>query len=341
MNTLTPRERFQRALAGKPVDRPPVWFMRQAGRSLPEYRAIREEHSFLEVCSSLELAPEVTLQPVERFGMDAAVVFSDILLPLRRLGVEVRYEEGLGPVIEDPLRDPERVDALPVMQATDTRPSSARVVEAVRKARPELGIVGFAGAPFTLACYLIEGGSPGRFEHVHRFRHEHPDAFTRLLAGLGDLVAADLVAQDRAGADAVQIFDTHAEVLSPQAYADAPFFTTQRALTAVKEAATIAFARGSAHLLEPMRQLDADALSLDWRVDLAQVANETEKTLQGNLAPSLLLGPPGPARKHTRRVLEAGQSAAGHVFNLGHGVPRNARIDTIEAVVATVQGASS
>lgn len=338
MNELSSRERFQRALRGKPVDRVPVWMMRQAGRSLPEYRKVREEHSFTQVCFDPELACRVTLQPVDRFGMDAAVVFSDILLPLRRLGFEVRYGTGKGPQVEDPLRDPERVDDL-APQPLEELPAQARTVKAVREARPDLGIVGFAGAPFTLACYLIEGGSPKRYENVNRFRHENPGAFGRLLGVLARVVGDQLDAQAREGADAVQLFDTHAGTLAPEAYAGAPKEATEAAFTLVEhEAASIVFARGTSHLLEPMSTMGVDALSVDWRVSLARIAQEASGfALQGNLDPGWLQAPPKAARTATLRVLEEGKAAKGHVFNLGHGVTPNARVETIQAVVDTVK----
>lgn len=339
MTGLTPRERLSRALEGAPVDWVPVWMMRQAGRSLPEYRKLREEHSFAEVCSDPALAREVTLQPVDRFGMDAAVVFSDILLPLERLGFTVRYGTGHGPVVEDPLREPEQVDEIPDPEPSGEPPDQAKTVRAVRESRPELGIVGFAGAPFTLACYLIEGGSPRRYEHVNRFRYTHPEAFARLLARLSSVVGDQLDAQAKAGADAVQLFDTHAEILSPEAYAQTPQEATQAAFDAVDhDAASILFARGSAHLLGPLTTLDVDALSVDWRVDLAEVADLAEGfSLQGNLDPGVLQAPPKRAREEAQAVLEAGAAARGHVFNLGHGVTPNARVASIQAVVDTVK----
>jgi len=339
MSTPTPRRRLTDALAGEPVDRPPVWFMRQAGRSLPAYRKVREDHDFLEVCHDPELAREVTLQPVDRFGMDAAVVFSDILLPPRELGFEVRYASGVGPVVDNPIREPERVDEL-TREPPDELPQ-AEAIEAIRERRPDLGIVGFAGAPFTLASYLIEGGSPKRYEHVNRIRHEHPDAFAELLGRLADVVGQRLAACAEGGADAVQLFDTHAEELAARDYAGSPRTATQHALDHVDDdTATIAFARGSAHLLEPLQDLDVDALSLDWRVDLAEAAQWIEdKALQGNLDPGLLQAPPQPARERTRELLEEGEQAEGHVVNLGHGVTPNARLETIQAVVDTVQEA--
>ncbi len=337
MRVASSRERFRRALAGEPVDGAPVWFMRQAGRSLPGYRSLRSERGFKEICSSPGLALEATLEPVDRFGMDAAVVFSDILLPLEDLGFEVRYEEGVGPVVEDPLREPERVDDLPP-SGMEGVPAQARTVERVRKARPDVGVVGFVGAPFTLACYLIEGSAPKRYEHVNRFRHEHPDAFERLLWRLARVAGEHARVQAERGADAVQVFDTHAEVLPAGAYAGTPCGAVEEVLDAVPDrAATIVFARGG-HLLDALSGMPADAVSLDWRIDLAEAARAAPgKTLQGNLDPGLLQAPPGVAAKAARGILEAGRRARGHVFNLGHGVTPNARVETIQAVVDAVR----
>lgn len=340
MTGWTPRERFQRALGGQHVDRPPVWLMRQAGRSLPEYRKLRQEHGFREVCTTPDLARRVTLQPVDRFGVDVAVVFSDILLTLDAFGLEVRYGTGTGPQVGDPIRDPERVDELEPPDPGDVGLDQARAVSAVRQARPGTGIVGFAGAPFTLACYAIEGASPRRYEHVHRFRHEHPEAFARLLDRFAEAIGHQLGNVVSAGADAVQLFDTHAEVLAAQEYAGAPRESTQRALDTVRGSAagTILFARGSSHLIHALGSVDVDALSLDWRIRLDEAIEVLgPRVLQGNLDPSLLHAPPGRARRRAREVLEAGRAAEGHVFNLGHGVTPNARVETIGAVVDAVK----
>lgn len=338
----TRRERFRAALAGETVDRPPVWLMRQAGRYLPEYREIREDHGFLDVCHTPKLAREVTLQPIERFGMDAAVVFSDILVPFEGMGRPVRYEPGTGPVLDDPLRDPEAVDELARPDPHEAYPSLPETIASIRETHPDLGIVGFAGAPFTLACYMIEGASPGRFEHVNRFRHEHPDAFERLLDHLADVVADQLAAQAEAGADALQLFDTHAERLPAPSYATLARPPTQRVLDrlADADAARIAFARGSSHLVDAMAGLDAEALSIDWRLPLDEAARRAPgKVLQGNLPPGLLQASPETVTARTRRVVREGRAAPGHVVNLGHGVTPNARIDAVDALVRAVQEA--
>jgi uroporphyrinogen decarboxylase len=316
--------------------------MRQAGRYLPEYRKLRDDHAFLEVCHTPELARQVTLQPIDRFGMDAAIVFSDILLPFEGLGRPVRYEPGTGPVLDDPLRDPEAVDELARPDPGEAYPALAETIRAVREARPDVGVVGFAGAPFTLACYLVEGGSPGRYEHVHRFLHEHPDAFQRLLDHLADAAGDQLAAQADAGADAVQLFDTHAERLAAPAYSSIARDPADRALGHVDpgDAARIAFARGS-HLVPELAGLDAEAISVDWRIDLAEAARQAPDTvLQGNLDPGLLQAPPARVAEATRDVLRAGDRAPGHVVNLGHGVTPNARLDAVEALVRTVKEAA-
>lgn len=342
MSQPTPRERLTTALAREPVDRPPVWFMRQAGRYLPEYRKLRTDHGFLEVCHTPDLAREVTLQPVDRFGLDAAILFSDILVPFEGMGRPVRYESGVGPVLDDPLRDSEEVDDLDRPDPDEAYPAVNETLASIREDRPDLGLVGFAGAPFTLACYLIEGGAPGRYQHVDRFRLNHPDAFERLLDHLGDVVADQLEVQARAGADAVQLFDTHAEHLSPEAYAETAGPATQHVLEHLDDepAARIAFARGTAHLADELADLDAEAISADWRVRLSWLAERAPgKAIQGNLSPSVLHGSPELVAERTRAVLEDADGLAGHVFNLGHGITPDARIEAVETMVRTVKEA--
>ncbi len=337
---LTHRQRLTRALDRLPVDRPPVWFMRQAGRYLPEYRKLRAEHGFLEVCHTPELAKRVTLQPVERFDLDAAIIFSDILVPLEAMGHPVTYEEGIGPVVEAPIRDPEQVDELVRPSPAEAYPALAEAVRAVRQALPDRGVLGFAGAPFTLATYLIEGGSPKRYEHLSRFRLDHPDAFERLMALLADVAGDQLAAQASAGADAVQLFDTHAETLALADYRDVALGPTQAALdhVAPDQAARIHFAKGTAHLLPALSELEVEALSVDWRTPLTTVAHHApHAAVQGNLDPGLLYGPPDTVARRTDAVLREGCGLPGHVFNLGHGIHPKARLESVEAMVRTVQ----
>ncbi len=337
---LTPRQRLMRALACRPVDRPPVWFMRQAGRYLPEYRKVRQDHSFLEVCHTPELAKTVTLQPVERFGLDAAIIFSDILVPLEGMGHPVAYEPGQGPVVEDPVRAPEDIDDLQVPRPSEAYPGLGQAIEAVREALPGHGVLGFAGAPFTLASYLIEGGSTRRYTHLRAFMLDHPEAFDRLLTKLSRVVEAQLSAQVRAGADAVQIFDSHADQLSLQAYTERVLPSTRKLLEGLGTLGCprIHFALGTAHLMPAWRDLACEAISVDWRVTLGQAQEALGPVaLQGNLDPTVLFAAPAVARAHTRQVLEDARGLEGYVFNLGHGIRPEARVDSVAAMVDTVK----
>jgi uroporphyrinogen decarboxylase len=311
-----------RALRREPVERTPVWFMRQAGRSLPEYRALRERHSFFEIANAPELCAEVTLQPVRRHRVDAAVLFADIVTPVLGMGLEVELVEGVGPVLATPIATAADVDRLSL---PDPEQAYAAVLEAVRIVRRELGadqaVVGFCGGPFTVAGYLVEGRPSRDFVRVKGLMYREPSVWHALMDRLADGFAAYVGAQTAAGADVIQLFDSWVGVLSVSDYEEfvAPY--SARVLAAV-EVPTIHFGTGTTHLLAAMAAAGGDAIGLDWRVPLDQgwLAVGPDRAVQGNLDPAALLAPWPWIEAAAGDVLMRAGGRPGHVFNLGHGV---------------------
>jgi uroporphyrinogen decarboxylase len=311
-----------RVLRREPVERTPVWFMRQAGRSLPEYRALRERHSFFELAGTPELCAEVTLQPVRRHGVDAAVLFADIVTPVLGMGLEVELVEGVGPVLERPVASAADVERLRV---PDPELAFERVLEAIRIVRreldPERALVGFCGGPFTVAGYLVEGRPSRDFVGTKTLMYREPAVWHALMDRLADAFAGYVRAQAAAGADAIQLFDSWAGVLSVADYEELVAPYSARVLSAV-EAPTIHFGTGTTHLLPAMAAAGGDAIGLDWRVPLDQgwLAVGPQRAVQGNLDPAVLLGPWEKVEAAALDVLERAGGRSGHVFNLGHGV---------------------
>jgi uroporphyrinogen decarboxylase len=320
-----------RAARGLPVDRTPVWFMRQAGRSLPEYRALRAGTAMLQACQDPDLVTEITLQPVRRHGVDAAILFSDIVLPLVVAGVDLDIKPGVGPVIASPVRSVADVDALPELD-----PSRLDFLQtAVRRLVGELGatpLIGFAGAPFTLATYLIEGGPSKEHARTKAFMHAEPEAWHRLLSKLAISAATFLRTQVDAGASAVQLFDSWAGVLSAADYAERVLPHSREVFDGLGERTAggvgedrvprIHFGVGTGELLPLIGDAGADVVGVDWRVPLDQAARRVGpgRSLQGNLDPAVLLADRATVDREVRRVVEQGRAARGHIFNLGHGV---------------------
>jgi uroporphyrinogen decarboxylase len=308
-----------RACRREAVERTPVWFMRQAGRSLPEYRALRERYDLFGICREPELCAEVTLQPVRRHDVDAAVMFADIVLPVLEMGIDVQLVENVGPVVDAPVRRGTDVERLRVGDPP------APVLDAVRLVREELpeekALVGFCGGPFTVAGYLVEGKPTREFVEVKRLMYGDPETWHALLAKLADTFAVYVAAQVAAGADIIQMFDSWVGVLSPQDYNEfvAPYST--RVLDAV-EAPTIHFGTGTAGLLVSMRTAGGDVIGVDWRIDLDRAWELVgyDHGIQGNLDPAVLLGPWERVMRDTAGVLASAGGRPGHIFNLGHGV---------------------
>lgn len=335
---MTPRERFLRAARGEPVDRPPVWLMRQAGRYLPEYREVRGALTFEERVARPNVAADLTLQPLRRFPLDAAVLFSDILVPLAGMGRPARFPGEGGPVVDRPVRTPDDVQGLRVADAARDSPYVLDAIQRVRKEIPDRALLGFAGAPFTLAAYLVEGGGSKGFQETKRFCYHHPDAWHRLMALCADTAAAHLRAQVEAGCDAVQLFDTWAEALAPPEYERLALPYVQRVFHALRDldAPRVYFARGTPHLLPFLPGTGATAWSVDWRVDLADVRRAHPRVpLQGNLDPTLLFAPPDHLRRETTRMLESLGGEA-HVANLGHGILPGTPVEGVRVFVETV-----
>ena len=312
-----------RAARGLPVTRTPVWFMRQAGRSLPEYRALRAGTAMLAACQDPDLVTEITLQPVRRHGVDAAILFSDIVLPLVVAGVDIEIKPGVGPVIAEPVRSVADVDALPPLE-----PDRLGFLEtAVRRLVAELGptpLIGFAGAPFTLATYLIEGGPSKEHARTKAFMYAEPEAWRRLLDRLAVSAAVFLRAQVDAGASAVQLFDSWAGVLSAADYAERVLPHSRAVFDGLgdREVPKTHFGVGTGELLALIGDAGADMVGVDWRVPLDEAARRVGPgySLQGNLDPAVLLADRGTLEREVRRIVQQGGAARGHVFNLGHGV---------------------
>jgi uroporphyrinogen decarboxylase len=312
-----------RAARGLPVRRTPVWFMRQAGRSLPEYRALRAGTAMLEACQDPDLVTEITLQPVRRHGVDAAILFSDIVLPLVVAGVDLEIKPGVGPVVAAPVRSVADVDALPELEPERLE----FLARAVRQLVAELGptpLIGFAGAPFTLATYLIEGGPSKEHARTKAFMYAEPEAWNRLLSRLAVSAATFLRVQVDAGAAAVQLFDSWAGVLSAADYA-ARVLPHSRAVfdgLGPADVPRIHFGVGTGELLALLGDAGADVVGVDWRVPLDEAARRVGpgRSLQGNLDPAVLLADRATVDREVRRVVAEGRKARGHVFNLGHGV---------------------
>jgi uroporphyrinogen decarboxylase len=324
--TRPPAAPFLAACRGEPVSSTPVWFMRQAGRSLPEYRAVRADVPMLEACRRPDLVTEITLQPVRRHGVDAAILFSDIVVPVAAAGVDVDIAPGVGPVVADPVRDAAGVDRLRPLEPTDVPYVSEAVASLVR----ELGatpLIGFAGAPFTLASYLVEGGPSRHHARTKALMYGAEDVWHRLCERLADIALTFLRVQVDAGAAAVQLFDSWAGALSEADYRRYALPHSSRVLGGLADAGVprIHFGVGTGELLAAMAGADStagvDVLGVDWRVPLDVAAGRAPgRVLQGNLDPAALLSPWPVVEREVRRVLAQGRAAPGHVFNLGHGV---------------------
>ena len=334
-------DRFLRACRREPVDATPVWFMRQAGRYMSEYRAIREKHTLLEICRQPELATEVTLQPVRALGVDAAILFADILLPLEPMGAPFHFAAGEGPVFSERVRTKQDVDKLRVVDAEEGLP---HVLEAIRMIRKELDgktpLIGFAGAPFTLASYLVEGGKSSGYVRTKQMMYREPELWNALMGKLSEVVRRYLHKQIDAGADAVQLFDSWVGALSPTDYREYIQPHVRHILQDVMTAGVpvIHFGTGTATLLELQKEAGGTVIGVDWRTPLAQARERlgNDVAVQGNLEP-ILLGAPKPLlERRVMEVLEAAGKAPGHIFNLGHGILPDTPPDAVKWVAELV-----
>ncbi|WP_439655824.1 uroporphyrinogen decarboxylase [Lentzea sp. HUAS TT2] len=306
----------------------PVWFMRQAGRSLPEYRALRQGTAMLDACMDPEMVCEITMQPVRRHGVDGAILFSDIVVPLKAAGVDLDIVAGTGPVVANPVRTLEDVRALPELHAEQVQPVADAIGLLLKELPQDVALIGFAGAPFTLASYLVEGGPSKNHERTKALMHGNPELWHALLAKIADVTTAFLHAQVDAGVQAVQLFDSWAGALSERDYREFVLPHSKRVLETITTVPRIHFGVGTGELLPAMREAGADVVGVDWRLPLdvavarLQQANPElpKPVVQGNLDPALFFAGFEAVEREVRRIHAEGKAAAGHIFNLGHGV---------------------
>jgi uroporphyrinogen decarboxylase len=327
--------RFLRACRREPVDATPVWFMRQAGRSFAAYRDLRERHGILELAKTPDLCAEVTLMPVRELGVDAAVLFADVMLPLEPMGVDLRIEPEVGPIVDRPIRSAADVAALRPFDPADV----SFTLDAIRLVRAELdadvGVIGFSGAPFTLACYLVEGRPSRDFATAKAFMFGEPAAWDDLMARLTDMVIAYLRAQVEAGAEVLQLFDSWVGGLAPADYRASVQPHVARIFASLRDVPTIHFGTGTAALLELLAEAGGDIIGLDHRISLAAAWLRVgyERGVQGNLDPARLLAGWEATRTGAQAVLDEAAMRPGHVFNLGHGVLPETETDLLRRLV--------
>lgn len=333
---------FLRACRRQPVERIPVWFMRQAGRYMPEYRELRAHHSMLELCRSPELVTRVTLMPIDRFGFDAAIIFADLLLPLEGFGVGFHFAKGEGPVIEQPLRDRSDIDRLRRFDPTEALGYVLAAIRSVREALPAgVPLIGFAGAPFTLASYMIEGGGSRHYLRVKSLMYGDPEGWGRLMRVVREMTRDYLAAQIEAGAQAVQLFDSWVGCLSPADYREYVLPHTRWILDELAGygAPRIHFGTDTATLLETMKEAGGDVIGVDWRIPIAVARSRIgpDFAIQGNLDPALLFAPRERLLRRVHEILDAASPRPGYIFNLGHGVLPETPMENVAAVVEAVQ----
>lgn len=332
-------ETFLKACWGEPVDYTPVWIMRQAGRYLPEYQAIRAQVDFLTLCKTPELAAKVTIQPVERLGVDAAILFSDILIPVEAMGMHLEFSDKKGPILREPLRTKSALDRLIVPDTEDSMPF---VIETIRILRKQLQVplIGFSGAPFTLATYIIEGGSTKSFVNTKKMMFQNPKLFNDLMEKLTLTVITYLISQIKAGVQAVQIFDSWIGILSPDEYDEYVLPYIKKTISELKKEGVpiIYFANECAGLLNSIKRTGADVIGIDWRIDLKEAIKRLGKkySVQGNLDPCALFLPKERIEDKVKDILYKGDFARGHIFNLGHGILPETPVENAIALVEAV-----
>lgn len=339
---MTSPNRFLKACRLQPVDVTPVWLMRQAGRYMPEYRALRKQHKLLELMKNPELAAEVTLQPLQAFDLDAAIIFADILTLPEAMGLELDFVEGKGPILRNPIRTAYDVDRLQPIDPADALHFTLEAIRlVVAQLNGRLPLIGFSGAPFTLACYAIEGGSSRSFAKTEQFMREQPDAWHALLGKLADAVGRYLAAQAHAGAQALQLFDSWVGLLNIDDYVSHALPYTQRALAIAREATDtplIHFGTKTAGLLSHIRASGASVIGVDWRItlDCAWEIIGHDIAIQGNLDPSTLLSDIPTIQEQAVRILQQAGGRPGHIFNLGHGVLPDTPTEHVQALIECV-----
>ena len=336
---------FIDACYARPVPYTPLWIMRQAGRYLPEYRAVRKQYTFHEMMHTPDLMTEVTLQPIRRYGFDAAIMFSDILVIPEAMGVNFQLIENIGPVFENPLDTIDKVKSIQLADPIHLQ----HVFEGVKQIRNELddtkALIGFSGAPWTIASYMVEGKPSKDYRHIRALMHSHPPTFHNLMDTLTKSIIIYVTEQVKAGADAIQIFDTNASYLSRDAFETFSFPYLKRIVQAVNalKVPCILFVKGGGHWLDLLKTSKAPVLGIDWTVSLhdAKLAVNNSVSLQGNLDPSILLAPNDVIKQEVRKVLKSYGKGNGHIFNLGHGITPDIPLEAVQTLLDTVRAESS
>ncbi|HEU4983195.1 MAG TPA: uroporphyrinogen decarboxylase [Acidobacteriaceae bacterium] len=338
---MTGATRLVRACLRQPVDRTPVWFLRQAGRYMAEYQAVRKHHSLLEICKQPALAAEVTITAAEKLDVDAAIIFADLLLPLESMGLDFDFQAGEGPVIHTPVRTPEAIARLRTDRAGDLSYVAKAIGRVAAHFRDRLGVIGFCGAPFTLASYMVEGGGSRSYIHTKTLMYRQPEAWRVLLEKLAAVLREFAHQQVEAGADVIQIFDSWAGALSVEDYREFVLPVTKLLVREVQSFGTpvIYFGVDTASLLPAMRETGADVLGLDWRVPLGKAWRELDYAcaVQGNLDPITLFAEPELIRRRVRGILDQAAGRPGHIFNLGHGIVPDTPVENVQAAVKFVR----
>lgn len=339
MSEIEKQYPFLKACRREPTAYTPIWLMRQAGRYMKEYRALRKKYSFLEMCKNPEIATQVTLQPIKRFKLDAAIIFSDILIPLEPMGVDFEFAKGEGPVFRRPVREMKDIEKLRLIEPEDV----SFLVKAIQMVRKELEgkipLIGFSGAPFTLASYIIEGGHSKNYILTKGMMYQNRPAWNALMVRISDVVIRYLNAQIRAGVQAVQLFDSWVGCLSPIDYGEYVLPYSKRVIDGVdKSVPLIHFATSNATLLELMKRAGGDVIGVDWRIDIgeawAHIGYDTG--IQGNLDPVVLFGSVDLIRKEVKRILDRAGGRPGHIFNLGHGILPSTPVENVAVLIDAV-----
>jgi uroporphyrinogen decarboxylase len=338
---LLESSRFVRACLRRPVDRTPVWFLRQAGRYMQEYRDVRKHHTLVEICKQPELAAEVTITAAEKLGVDAAIIFADLLLPLEPMGLDFEFQAGEGPVVHHPVRKAEDVRALRTDRAGDLAYVARAIEKVAAHFRDRLGIIGFCGAPYTLASYMIEGGGSRDYIHTKQIMYSDPIAWNGLLDKLAAVLTEYCRLQVQAGADVIQIFDSWVGSLGLSDYRSYAFEASKRLVRAIQEMGVpvIYFGVETAGLLGQMAETGADVIGLDWRqpLDEGWRAVGHGHAVQGNLDPITLFAPEDVLEQRVKEILRAANGRPGHIFNLGHGIVPGTPVENVQAVVRMVK----
>ena len=332
---------FLKACRGEKVEYTPVWFMRQAGRYLPQYQAIRSNMDFLTLCKNPKFAAEVTLQPVDILGVDAAILFSDILIPVEAMGMHLEFSEKEGPVLSEPVRNKAAVEKLIIPDIEEDLPFVLETIKILRKElENKVPLIGFSGAPFTLATYMIEGGSSKNYLNTKKMMFQNSGAFGYLMEKLSDVVTSYLSSQINAGAQAVQIFDSWAGILAPSDYRTFALPYVRKIISDLKKEGVpvIYFANNCAGILKEVKKCGADVIGIDWRIDIGDAIKKIGKKIvvQGNLDPCALFLPREKLEERAGEILWKGEAAKGHIFNLGHGILPQTPVENVVALVEAV-----